>query len=670
MSRNIAPCAAALRGSCLSGLLLLGCFFTPAALAQAPAAQPAQSSEPASADNAATFFDRAMAWFDPDRAKDEAPAADAVPYTVTFDVTGEPSLRSNVSGASNLESLKRNAPSGAAGLVRRALADRDRILAALYAEGYYAGTVTILVAGRPPDAPDVFPAVDAARAAGPVPVVVKVATGPRFTFGTILVLDAATKRPLAEAPTPRALRLIAGEPARSTAVLGAEGTIVAALRDSAHPFAKVVGKDVVADHAGHTLNVTFLVAPGPVATFGPFTVAGTKTLKPEFVSERIEIRPGEPFSPARLAALRKRLLTFEIIGGVRFKEADRLNAQGQLPIEVEISERDPRYVGFSAKYSNTDGSAANVFWGHRNLFGGGETLRLDGQVSWFGKEPDSVPNADPFGYRFAATFMKPGIITPNDDLVAQAAILREVTNAYVRQGETFVGGIRHRFDDTLNVQVGVDLEQSQVENAISLRDYTIVGVPVEANYDTTDSLLDASRGIRASATIEPFALFGQSGAGPMLMKGSIAAYHALDEDKRYILAGRVQAGSIVGADFYDAPPQRLFYVGGGGTLRGYDYQSASPRDAFGDIIGGLSFFAASVEARIRVTDTIGIVPFLDMGAAFASETPDLSELQYGYGIGLRYYTAIGPIRLDLAFPVNPQVAGTHYGLYVSLGQSF
>ncbi len=632
------------------------------ALVGALAVTPARAEDP-------TFFDQAIAWLNPNAAKSEAPVSDAVPYAVTFDVTGDSAVRSAISDASNLESLKRSPPAGAAGLVRRALADQDRIVAALYSEGYYGGNLTITIAGRLPNAPDVFNAVEAARAAGPVPVVVQVNSGPRFNFGTVRVVDTAG-RPLADPPTPRQMRVVAGEPARANLAIDAENVIVSRLRDAGHPFAKVVSKDVVADHATNTLNITFRVAPGPIATFGPFTVSGTQSLPPNFVADRIDIRPGEPFSPQRLTDLRKRLAGYEIIGSVRFVEAERLNVLGQLPIEVQISERKEHYVGFSALYSNTDGSTANAFWGSRNLFGGGETLRIDGGATWFAEKPDAVPNADPFGYNLSATFMKPGIFTANEDLVAKAAVLREVTNAYVREAVTFLGGVRHRFNDDFNMQIGVDLEASQVETSTGTADYPIAGVPIDANFDNTDSLLDASRGIRAAATIEPFAYFGGAGAGPVLMKGSISTYHAFDEDKRFILAGKVSAGSILGAEMTAPPPQRLFYVGGGGTLRGYDYQSASPRNAQGIIVGGLSYFTGSVEARIRITDTIGIVPFFDMGAAFASQYPDFSNLQYSYGIGLRYYTAIGPLRIDLAFPMDPAVAGTDYGIYVSLGQSF
>lgn len=638
-----------------------------AVLLAASDARAQSTSSPA--DDAAAFFDKALAWFDPSRAKSAAPVPDATPYTVTLNVTGDSSVRSAITDASNLQRLRNTAPSGAAGLVRRALADRERIIAALYAEGYYGGRITITVAGVPVDAPTVFETVERVRKAGPVPVVVDVDSGPAFTFGAVRVIDPAG-RPVAGAPTPREMRVIPGERARATSITAAERVIVDRLRAQSRPFAKVLGKDVVADHASQTLDVTFKVDPGPVAIFGPFTVSGTKSVDPKFVLDRIDIRPGEPYSPERLDALRRRLASYEIIGSVRFREADHLNAQGQLPIQVEISEREQHYVGFGAKYSNTDGSSANAFWGARNLFGGGETLRLDAQLTWYAQGSDSVPTADPFGYRLAATFTKPGILTANEDLVAEAAALREVTDAYVREGGTFTAAVKHRFNDDWNGQIGVDLEQSTVQDAFGTTDPFIAGIPLGLNADTTDNPLDASKGYKFSATVEPFVAFGESGAGPVMLKAQLSAYHAFDEDKRWILAGRVAAGSIIGPELLDVPAQRRFYVGGGGTLRGFDYQSASPRTPTGLIVGGLSYFTASTELRVKITDTIGVVPFFDMGAAFASDVPDFSAMYYSVGLGLRYYTAVGPVRLDFAVPLNPIPGGSQYGVYLSLGQAF
>lgn len=616
-----------------------------------------------------SFFDGITSWFT--GKKTVEPMADALPYKVTIKVDhGESDLRSAIEDSSNLVSLQDSAAPGVAGLVQRALSDQERITAALYEKGHYAGEIDILIAGVDVNDPGAFDAAEAARQRGPVPVQVNVDVGPQFKFGAIRVLDAKTRRALTDVPDLEESDLIEGEVAASSAIARAERLIVAELRKRGYPFARIDGKDVAADHVSRRLEVSLFVESGPKAGFGRFTVSGTEGLDPEFVENRIDIEEGDPFTPERLDKLRKRLTSYPIIAGVKLREADTLDPGGNLPVDVEISERKPRYFGFGTKYSSTEGTAVNGYWGHRNLFGGAETLRIDGQVSWFGGEPESVPDADPFGYMLKATFTKPGILTVDDDFLAEAAVLREVTDAYVRDAVTFNAGVKRQISDALSVQVGVDFEQAYVEDSDGKRRDFVAGLPIDVIYDTTDSLLDPTRGIRSAARVEPFAFLGEAGAGPVLARGAIAAYLAMDDRNRFILAGRVAGGSLIGANLDDVPPARRFYAGGGGSIRGYEYQSVSPRNDKGDIIGGLSYFEASAELRVRITETIGLVPFLDMGAAFEDEVPDFSGLQYAAGLGLRYYTAIGPIRLDAAVPLNPRDSDTGYGIYVSIGQAF
>ena len=600
------------------------------------------------------------------------PVFDAVPYAVTIDVVDAGrSLRRTIIGASGLQNLRRSPPSGAAGVLRRARSDIDLITAALYSEGYYAGQIAITVAGVPVESDGALAAIEAARPAGPIPITVTVTPGPIFTFGAVRLLDADKQKPIADVPTLRELGIIPGRTAQSTAILAAESRITAFYRDRGFAFAKIVDKDVVADHAGHVVDVDFYVATGSPTTFGAVTVTGTDRLKKSFVEDRVRIIPGEMFSQKRLADTRRSLLKYDAISGVRIVEGEKPDAKGRVPIDIEVTERKPRFVGFGAKYATTDGASINAFWGHRNLFGGAETLRLDGQVSWYGNVPDAVPDANPLGYRFTASFTKPGILTTADDLAAEAAVLREVTDAYVREAITFNASIKRTISDQLSVQAGIDLEASNVQDSTGTNKYNIAGIPIQATYDTTDNPLDPSRGIRASGTVEPFVYLGDAGAGPMMLQGQLSAYHAFDEDKRYIVAGRIAAGSLFGTELLNVPPQRRFYVGGGGTLRGFDYQSQSPHNEQGDIIGGLSYVAASLEGRIKITDTIGIVPFVDVGAASAGSAPEFGDLGVGAGLGLRYYTGVGPVRLDVAVPVankGPNQAG--YGVYLSLGQSF
>lgn len=632
----------------------------------------AVGSGAAVAQDSPSFVDRIRGLFG--QKVDREPVVDAVPYTVTVDVIDAGrSLRGAIRSASNLQQMRRSPPSGAAGLLRRARSDFDLITAALYSEGYYAGQIAITVAGVPANSDGALAAIEAARAAGPVPVTVTVTPGPIFTFGEVRLLDAGSGKPIADVPPLRSLGIIEGRTAQSSAILAAESRITSFYRDRGYAFAKIVDKDVVADHARRVVDVDFYVATGNPVTFGPVTVSGTERLKPGFVEKRAAryIIPGEMFSQKRLADTRRSLLKYDAISGVRIIEGDTADASGRVPIDIEVTERKPRYIGFGAKYSTTDGASINGYWGHRNLFGGAETLRLDGQVSWYGNVPDAVPDANPFGYRFTGTFTKPGILTTADDLVMQAAVLREVTDAYIREAVTFQATVRRTVSDQLQFEGGIDLEASNVQDSYGTNDYNIAGVPLSVTYDTTDNALDPTKGIRATGTAEPFLYLGEAGAGPVMVKGQLSGYKSLDQDDRYIIAARIAAGSIIGAGLFDVPPQRRFYVGGGGTLRGFNYQSQSPRNEQGDIVGGLSYVAASAEARIKVTDTIGLVPFVDAGAASAGSTPEFSDIGVGVGLGLRYYTAIGPVRLDVAVPVaNEGEDQAGYGVYLSLGQAF
>jgi translocation and assembly module TamA len=135
------------------------------------------------------------------------------------------------------------------------------------------------------------------------------------------------------------------------------------------------------------------------------------------------------------------------------------------------------------------------------------------------------------------------------------------------------------------------------------------------------------------------------------------------------LAGRVRLGAIPGAGREDIAPSRRFYAGGGGSVRGYSYQSIGPRDANNDPIGGRSLVEMAVEARYRFGD-FGVVPFLDAGAIYTDLYPDFSNLRFGAGLGVRYYSSFGPIRVDVGTPINPQPGDPVIAVYVSLGQAF
>ena len=627
---------------------------------------------PSSSRGERSLLDRVLDPFDLFGEKAPKPGPNDVVYAVEIPSAGAgDELDAAIRAASNLGALKNVPPSSAAGLLRRAAEDRARITAALYAQGYYGGRIAITAAGVPADSREAYAAVETARHKGPVPVRVAVTPGPLFRFGRVGFVDAQGGAPVPAPLAPEALGLVPGQPARSTAILAAEGRLAAAMRKEGRPFAEVAGRDVVADHAAGTVDVTFHLKRGPVAAFGEVTVEGTERLDPGFVRRRSGFTPGERYDPERLAAYRKELTRHDVFDFVRIAEGDRLDDAGRVPIRVQVKERLRRFVGFGAKYSNTDRIEINGYWGHRNLFGGAERLRLEASATALSTNFERVTDPENLGFRLAAAFAKPGILTVRDDLLLDVSGFREVTDAYRRTGVQFNAGIRRRFDERLSLLIGIDLEFTDVRDAFGDADYRLVGFPITLAYDSTDNALDPTRGWRITALLEPFPGFGGSTTEMLVAKATASTYVALDEKRRWVVAGRIAAGSLIGPSIEDVPAHRRFYVGGGGSLRGFAFQSVSPRDFAGRIIGGKSFLEGSLELRTRITDTIGAVAFVDAGAAYATSFPNFDEtMRIGAGVGLRYFTAIGPLRADIAFPLNRRKGGAQFGLYLSLGQAF
>jgi translocation and assembly module TamA len=237
--------------------------------------------------------------------------------------------------------------------------------------------------------------------------------------------------------------------------------------------------------------------------------------------------------------------------------------------------------------------------------------------------------------------------------------------------------IRHRFNRTFTAQVGLRAEQGETKDSMGEVDYTLVGVPVSVTYDSTDRLLDPTKGWRVTATTTPYPEFFGSSVGIWESRVGASTYYSLDDSDRIILAGRIGLGSVAGASLAEIPATHRFYAGGGSSVRGYRYRSLSPLGPTGEVIGGRSLIEASFETRFKVTDTIGIVPFFDIGGAYDTSVPNFSSLQdfrdelhYAAGVGFRYYTAIGPIRLDAAFPLNKREGDRSFAIYVGIGQAF
>jgi translocation and assembly module TamA len=614
---------------------------------------------------------------------------DALSYTVEFEAPdADTALKNSLKDASGLYRLRQDAPPDGDSLARRAQGDFAPLIDTLWGFGFYNATLEIGIdAGKLRIGEESIAvlarAAEAYRDRAPVPIKVKIETGPLFTLSAFAVHDARSDAPFDPQELPqRIIGLTAGDPARASDIAAAQARMIDYFRGRSHPLATVASLRPVVDHAAHAMDLVIVIDPGPRAGFGEVTITGPQEFPSSVVRSFIYIEPGDPYSPKVLADTRESLRQIQALGAVRLREGTALDANGNLPIFVEADDRLPYVVGFAAKYSSIDGPVGQVYWEDRNLFGGAERLRLEADA--FVNQPIDGTRIASFrdlqlrdlGGRFKASFIKPALEGTTNDLLVDALLENAGTGGdrfggYKSKLADIDAAIRHRFDDRFSMQIGAEAMVGQATDSLGKVDYRLFGIPIGLSYDSTDSKLDPTQGWRISASFAPYPELLGSSLDLLRVKAQASTYYALDEEARYILAGRIALGSLTGSSLADIPANERFYSGGGGSVRGYRYLSLGPRGPTGLVIGGRSVFEASAELRVKITETIGIVPFLDAGNAFTSSLPSFKDgLQMSAGLGLRYYTAIGPIRLDVAAPLNPRRGDKPLAIYVSIGQAF
>ncbi len=590
--------------------------------------------------------------------KEEEPdVIDPVTYTLTFDAgTDDDDLKSAIESSALLKQDEEEPVSGNLGLVIKARDDRDRILAALYENARYGGVVDISINGTPIDSLPPIPQFPP----GAVPVNVTVRPGPAFTFDSVTLKGDAAGR------NPADYGLVQGARADSTVIIRAGEKVVADLKAQSRPLARLTDRQAIADHKTNTVDVVIAAEGGPVADLGAVKVTGTKDVDAGFVKYYSRINAGQPYSPEQLTKAADRLRQLGVFSSVTIREADKLAPDGSLPMTIEVSEGKMRYFGAGAQISTIDGLGLQGYWGHRNLFGRAESLRIEGSINGIG-EGNGVND---IGYTLGAVFAKPGAFGPASTFTASLKAAINDTDAFYATTATAAAGATFELSDFDTVSGSGEVAAMQVDDPFGDNFYLTAAIPLEYVRDTRDNKLNPTTGYRAMINAKPTYEFERSTFFSSF-EASGSVYRALGAEERVVLAGRLGAGTIVGAPtLADIPAPRRFYLGGGGSVRGYGFQDISPRDSDGELLGGRSYVLASAEVRVNVTETIGIVPFLDVGTVSRDALPDFSDIRAGAGVGLRYATPFGPIRLDVAVPLHRYDAGDSFGIYAGIGQAF
>ncbi|MDH3667889.1 MAG: BamA/TamA family outer membrane protein [Paracoccaceae bacterium] len=453
-----------------------------------------------------------------------------------------------------------------------------------------------------------------------------------------------------------------GEQALAADIATAEAAAVEELKRRGFPYARFEGRKGLADPAAATLTVESRIVAGPSYVFGPITIEGLRQVDADYLLTYQPWEEGAIFATDALDEFQRRLFGTELFAAATVtvpKTPPEGAEPAPLPVTVEVEEGPRRRVAGGLRYDTDLGPTVRASFEHRNLFGANERLLIQGEAGL-------IEQTAGIGLR------KPQFLRPGQDLLTDLTAERTTDDAFDALSLTGFLGLEREVSKRWTGGLGGLAEASYIEDAGAESEAYLFGVPVFAEYDGSNSLLNPTKGARARFEATPF--FGTEDSEFshfLVLDGTGSVYQPLDRDHRYVVAARGRFAAIPGPSLDAIPATRRLYSGGGGSVRGYEQDLVGPLDANRNPIGGRSALEAGLEFRAGLWGDVGGVVFAEAGSVSTAVWPDFEEgVQAAAGVGLRYFSPAGPIRLDLAFPVNGRGADDFFQFYFSIGQAF
>ncbi len=519
-------------------------------------------------------------------------------------------------------------------------ADKETLNKILRSEGYYKGQIA-----------DVF-----IRQQNHFEIKIIINPGPLYTYGEIEISY--------QAPEPhidlkeeliRMIGIAPGDPARADPIIAAEANIFSTLPKHGYPFGDKTNSNLVVDHVTRLMKVRFDVNTGVRRKMGSLAFEGQETVDTDFISQFATWPENIYFEQNHIDELRDRIIKSTLFSGVAIDVTEE--GAEHAAITVSLIEAKHRTIGTSAGYSTAEGISGEISWQHRNFIGDGKRLKVTAR----GSEIEQS---------LAGLLEIPHFKRLDQTLSFEGVFRRQNTDAFFAHVIETRAGIYRVLTNELALLANVELEYSDVEDAIQDQDFFLISSPVGFRWDSSDNLLDPGSGYRASLITAPSYGIGDENFEFLKTEFRASAYFPLNSSKDIVLAARTRLGSIVGVDNATLPATSRFFSGGGGSIRGYGFQRVGPLALDDSPIGGRSVNEFATELRWKFENNLGFVLFTEAGNVYDSTTPEFNNFRYSAGVGARYATGFGPVRFDVAVPLNKRTGDSDFQIYISLGQAF
>lgn len=547
-----------------------------------------------------------------------------------------------------LTTLRANPPSTSAALHRLAEMDSKTITTAMQAEGYFAA--------------EVISSID--ESVTPARVALQVKLGEQYTLRNVVVdwqgINADAGRTVLARADKDDFSFPTKEIVTPELLDSAVGNLLVLLRQNGFAEPAIIHRRIVLDHAKKLVTLELGIAPGRHSSFGETTFSGADNVDRDYIDRRINWEKGDTYDIRKVSRTQQDLVNSGVIGSVQVKttERDRTATHSVLDMDLALTESLPRSIGAGAYISSNVGPYAQLFWEHRNIFGSAERLRLSADI---GTER----------YGVGADLRYPDVFD-NRYLTFETSFkhLYEELEAYDSKTTNVGGNFVWRTTDRITLTGGSILEYTEIDTPNEPREsFTLVSFPMGILYDSTEDLLDPTSGYRLGVRGTPTQSIDSS-LSFLTMEYFGSIYIPLGDS--FVWANRVKVANIQGASTNDIPADKRLYAGGGGSIRGYGYQMLGPRDSDNNPTGGRVLNEFGTEMRYRFADNVSFVGFLEAGRV--TESADLSStngsFSWSAGVGARYHTVIGPIRFDVAVPLDKERGDDAFQFYISIGQAF
>ena len=547
-------------------------------------------------------------------------------------------------------------------LAARAKKDQELLDTLLRVYGYYDGEIIRTIGTRE--------AGDETAAQRPR-VRFDVIPGPRYAYGVIDLgdLDTAVDAIILR----ESFGIQAGDYLQSDTILTERFDLDRALGETGYAFAEIDEPELLIDHERVEGDLTMPVRPNGKYVFGDVVSNDEEFLSSRHLATIARFDPGDVYKRSLEFDLRRAITATGLVSTVGVEAREVVPPSGDEPgvvaMDVTMERAKLRTISGAIGYGSEEGIRVQASWEHRNFFPSEGALRLRGILGTREQLVGVTFRKNNFGGRDKV--LTADAYASSVDTIAYDADTVALTGTYERTSTLL-------FQKPLAWGVGAEILATDERNRViggvprPRQTYFIASVFGRATIDTSDSLLDPTRGFRLTGFLGP-ETSRTGGQQYYYLRNQVDASYYQSIGEKTVIAGRLRFASIQGSELTGIAPSRRLYAGGGGSVRGYGYQAIGPKNDFLEPTGGRSLVEASLEARIGTglfDGALSVVPFVDAGSVSIDTIPDFRFIKFGAGLGVRYATGFGPIRLDVGIPLNPDPDDSAVGVYISLGQAF